>query len=202
MIVFVKGTLECVLNEVVIVDVNGIGYEIRVSKKVLSSISAIGEKIKIYTYMNVREDAINLFGFLTREELEVFKLLITVSGIGPKGALSILSELTLDELRFAILSDDAKTISKKSPGIGIKTANKLILELKDKFNIESDASCCIQDDTILLNRCKNNSELDDAIQALIVLGYSNGEALKAVSKIEIDDNMKSDEIIKKALRML
>ena len=95
----------------------------------------IGEEIKLHTYLNVREDAMQLFGFLTRDDLEIFRLLIGVSGIGPKGGLSILSKLSADDLRFAVLSGDAKAIS-SAPGIGKKTAEKVIIELKDKLNLE------------------------------------------------------------------
>ena len=135
MINYIKGTLTGVTENSIIVENGGIGYEIFVPLSVMDRIGQTGSGIKIYTYMYVREDLIQLFGFMDQDGLEVFKLLITVSGIGPKGALGILSVMDADSLRFAVLADDAKTIA-KAPGIGIKTAGKLILELKDKLKIK------------------------------------------------------------------
>ena len=128
MIGYIKGRLEEVMDGAIIVDNNGIGYEILVPASVIGSLPSKGNEVKIYTYMNVREDLLQLFGFMTRDDLEVFKMLITVSGIGPKGALGILGVMSADDIRFAVMSEDAKTIS-KAPGIGAKTARKLIIEL-------------------------------------------------------------------------
>ena len=132
MIKYLNGILQEVDVDNVVVEVNGIGYGINVPTTVIANIREIGSKIKIYTYLNVKEDEMTLFGFLTKDELDIFKKIISVSGIGPKGGLAILSTLSTDDLRFAVLSDDAKAIA-KSPGIGAKTASKLILELKDGF---------------------------------------------------------------------
>ena len=130
MISYIRGELAAVEEEKVIVDVNGVGYGICMPEQSMNILPQIGEEVKLHTYMNVREDAMQLFGFLTRDDLKVFKLVIGVSGIGPKGGLNILSQLSADGLRFAVLSNDVKAIS-ASPGIGKKTAEKLILELKD-----------------------------------------------------------------------
>ncbi len=138
MINYIKGTLVSITENSIIVENGGIGYEIFVSLSVMDRIGQTGSGIKIYTYMYVREDLIQLFGFMDQDGLEVFKLLITVSGIGPKGALGILSVMDTDSLRFAVLADDAKTIA-KAPGIGLKTAGKLILELKDKLKLKDIA---------------------------------------------------------------
>ena len=152
--------------------------------------------------MYVREDAINLFGFLSRDEVEIFKLLINVSGIGPKGALAILSAMTVDELRFAILSDDVKVI-KSAPGIGAKTAQRLIIELKDKLNLEDTLERAVNS-TEKKKAGSGNVMLarNDAVEALVALGYSNSEALRAVKLVDNADEKDSDMILKEALKKL
>ena len=129
MIAYVKGTVEDISEDNAVVDIGGIGVNVRISADTAARLPGIGEKVKLYTYTSVREDAMQLFGFLARNDLEIFKKCITVSGIGPKGALAILSVLDADSLRFAIMSGDVKAIT-KAPGIGTRTAERLILELK------------------------------------------------------------------------
>ena len=135
MIAFVKGILDSVSEDKIVVENQNIGFEILVPGSVVSELPQVGNTVKIYTYTYVREDALQLYGFLTKDSMDMFKLLITVNGIGPKAALGILTAMDTDALRLAILSDDAKTIA-KAPGIGPKTASKLILELKDKCHLE------------------------------------------------------------------
>ena len=130
MIAFVNGIVEDYSEEAVILDVNGIGYEIKISGDTAAALPSIGERMKLYTYTYVREDAFCLYGFLTKDDLEIFKKLITVSGIGPKGGLAVLSVMSADDLRFAIMSGDAKMIA-TAPGIGKKTAERVILYLRD-----------------------------------------------------------------------
>ena len=161
----------------------------------------MGNEVKLYTYLNVREDAMQLFGFLTRDDLEIFKLLIGVSGIGPKGGLSILSKLTADDLRFAIMSGDSKAIS-AAPGIGKKTAEKVIIELKDKLDIEqilnpsdSETKSAIEMDG------SANAVQSEAVQALVALGYGSTESLKAVNKVN-SENMTVEAVLKQALKNL
>lgn len=201
MIKYLNGILAEVDIDNIVVEVNGIGYGVNVPCTVINYVREIGSKIKIYTYMNVKEDEMSLYGFLTKDELDIFKRIISVSGIGPKGGLSILSTLSADDLRFAVLSDDAKAIA-KSPGIGIKTASKLILELKDKFDLQEafDKKSASQSVANMSNM--NNSEVNDAVEALVALGYSSTEALKAVRTIEINDSMDSGRIIKMALKVI
>lgn len=134
MIAFLKGTIEDITENSLVLDVNGIGYEVLVPGQLLDMLKGIGQELKVYTYMQVREDAVVLFGFLTRDDLAMFKMLIGVNGVGPKAGLGILSALGTEELRFAVLADDAKRIA-KAPGIGAKTAQKIILELKDKLDL-------------------------------------------------------------------
>lgn len=170
MISYIKGIITYKTNTFVVVECNGIGYKIFVSSATLSSLNE-NETIMIYTFMNVKEDDISLFGFLTQQEQTIFHQLLSVSGIGPKGALAFLSEMTPEEIIIAILSEDIKTLS-KAPGIGKKTAQRLILELKDKVKTEEITQQTSQKDT---------SEKWEAVEALTSLGYSRSEAVQAVN---------------------
>ena len=198
MIAFVKGVLEDCSGGSIIVDNNGIGYEILVSEHTVSQLPAIGSQIKLYTHFNVREDAMQLFGFLEKSDLQMFQLLITVNGIGPKGALGILSAMSANKLRFAIYAQDAKTIS-KAPGIGKKTAEKMILELKDKVNLQDTISLVEskQEETELLSNAKV-----ETIEALEALGYSRSESVKAIQKVPDAKHMNTEELLKASLKHL
>ena len=204
MIAFVNGILDEKRDLLAVIDVGGIGYNVNISAYTADRLPSKGDAVKLYTYMSVREDAMNLYGFLTRDELEFFKLLISVSGIGPKGGQAILSVMTPDDLRFAIISGDAKAIS-KAPGVGKKTAERLVLELKDK----------ISDDDILSGRAGGSGEnilpsgddmpQNEAVEALVSLGYGLSEASKAVRKVIADGGAASDDtesILKLALKEL
>lgn len=205
MIHFVKGELETVTENMVVVENNGIGFEIMVPLSVVSNLPQTGNEVKIYTYTYVREDALQLYGFLTRDELAMFKLLITVNGIGPKGALGILSVMDADALRFAILADDAKSIS-KAPGIGGKTASKLILELKDKMDFEEAVENVLGkgEAAAAAGNTPGDSGVaaNEAIQALVALGYTSTEAVKAVKRVELTEGMTVEEILKAGLKNL
>ena len=200
MIAFVKGELVSVTQTEIVVETQGIGYEILVPSSVIGQLPPVGNVVKIYTYMHVREDVLQLFGFLTPDELEMFKLVITVNGIGPKGALGIFSIMDADTLRFAILSDDAKSIA-KAPGIGGKTASKLILELKDKCNLEDLISSEPQAKAGMDTKTDSHV-MNDAIAALVALGYSSTEALNAVKKIEITEEMDVEDVLRAGLKNL
>lgn len=202
MIAYVKGIIAEITEENVILDVNGMGYNIRISASTAERLPGIGEEIKIHTYTLVREDAFLLYGFLTRDDLDIFKKCITVSGIGPKGALAILSVMDADTLRFAILSGDAKAIA-KAPGIGSKTAERLILELKNKVSLEETGI----GREMSLNGNPAASAADsavkrEAVEALTALGYGQTEALKAVNQVEQADTMDSGALLKAALKKL
>lgn len=199
MLVYVKGELVSLSEDGIVVENNGIGYEIKVPMSVMNELPQIGSSVKIYTYLYVREDAQKLYGFLTKDDLSVFKLLITVNGIGPKGALGILSAITPDDLRFAVLSEDVKAIS-KAPGIGTKTASKLILELKDKLKLEDAFEQRFEHQTQEENRNKSTEMTNEAVLALVSLGYSNTDALKAVRKVTITDKMSVEELLKLSLK--
>ena len=202
MISFLKGYIEEKGEKSIFLDVNGVGYEVYMPAGSASQLPSVGEEVKIHTYLQISENGIGLYGFLTKDELNVFKLLITVNGIGPKGAVGILSALTANELRLAVLVDDDKAIA-KAPGIGAKTAKKLILELKDKFHLE-DALEEIAEPVQTTGRGKN--EMGDAhaeaVQALVALGYSNSDALKAVRLADTGDNATTEDLLKSALKQL
>ena len=197
---YIKGELAEVNTDHIVVETGGIGYMVYVPAQSLEYLPSIGDDIKIYTYLYIREDAMILYGFLTKDDLEVFKLLITVSGIGPKGGLSILSTLSSDDLRFAILSGDSKAIS-KAPGIGSKTAQRVIIDLKDKMSLEEAFEKKIENTENSLKIPEgHNAVKNDAVLALNALGYSSTESLKAVSKVEITEGMDVEEVLKLALK--
>ena len=203
MISYIRGELIAIEEEKVIVEVNGVGFGIFMPAQSMNLLPTIGEEVKLHTYMNVREDAMQLFGFLTKDDLNVFKLVIGVSGIGPKGGLSILSELSPDELRFAVMSHDVKAIS-ASQGIGKKTAEKLIIELKDKLSIE-DVLQRVEDSearTSVSANHQDNQIQAEAIQALVALGYGNSEALRAVKKVDITEETSVEDVLKLALKYI
>ena len=198
MLAFVKGKLDTVTEDYIIVENQGNGYEILVPGSVIQAMPQVGNEVKIYTYLYVREDVLQLYGFLTKDQLDMFKLLITVNGIGPKGALGILTVMDVDALRLAILSDDAKSIA-KSPGIGAKTAGKLILELKDKCHLE-DILDSGGDRTSPFAETADSGARNDAIQALVALGYSASEAAAAVRKVKASEDMSVEDILKQSLK--
>ncbi|MCI9435666.1 MAG: Holliday junction branch migration protein RuvA [Lachnospiraceae bacterium] len=202
MIAYVKGTVEDIAEDNAVIDVGGIGYNVRISADTAARLPGIGENAKLYTYTSVREDAVQLYGFMSKNDLDIFRKCITVSGIGPKGALSILSVLDADSLRFAIMSGDAKSIT-KAPGIGARTAERLILELKDKIKI---------DDTLIEQEIQSGRAVSavkadtpqkqEAVEALVSLGYGNAEAVKAVNSIEGIEAMDSGAVLKAALKKM
>ena len=204
MISYIRGELCDIEEQKAIVDVNGVGYGIYMPQQALSLLPPMGQQVKIHTYLNIREDAMQLFGFLTKEDLNVFRLLIGVNGIGPKAGLNILSCLSPDELRFAVLSGDAKAIS-ATPGIGKKTAEKLILELKDKLNIEDMLEHAAHggdsEDLASGTDTASNTMQAEAVQALTALGYGSAESLRAVKKSSPECSSVED-IPKEALKFL
>lgn len=202
MISFVKGELNCIYDTGIVIENGGIGYDIKVPLSVMNELPCIGEEVKIYTYLYVREDILCLYGFLSKDDLEVFKLLITVNGIGPKGALGILSTISPDDLRYAVLADDSKTIA-KAPGIGAKTASKLILELKDKLSLTDVMEKSLSN--VSERKAEANTDLgakNEAIQALVALGYSSTEAAKAVRMVEMPPDIDAEGILKLALKKI
>ena len=202
MIQFIRGKLVSVEEDRAIVDLNGVGYGIFMSVQSLSLLPQTGSEVKIHTYLNVKEDAMQLFGFLTRDDLMIFRLLIGVNGIGPKGGQAILSVLSPDDLRFAVLAGDVKAIS-AAPGIGKKTAEKLILELRDKLKIE-DALEHKVSETVDSGRTGKGADhvQSEAVQALVALGYGSTEALRAVKQVPSDEGTDVESVLKAALKIL
>ena len=204
MISFIKGKLVHIYENVIIVENNGIGYEIFVPVSVIGNMPLVGSEVMIYTYMHVREDALQLFGFLDRDTLEIFKLLITVSGIGPKGAMGVLGTLSADDIRYAVMAEDAKTIA-KAPGIGAKTASKVVIELKDKLkmrDVAENISSEIDGQQSIFDDGGSKQAVSDAIEALVSLGYSATEATKAVRKADAGDDVTVEELLKLSLKYL
>lgn len=201
MIAYLKGIVAEVSQTRLVLDVNNVGYQIYISSREAAAMPGRGEEVKIYTYLNVKEDAMQLFGFLSEDDLEMYKLLLNVNGIGPKAALGILSVLTADELRFAVLSDDAKTIA-KAPGVGGKTAQKLILELKDKLSLEEAFQKKLEHTAAPLGKGGMSDAKAEAVQALTALGYSGSDALKAVRRSGADDDADTEQILKLALKQM
>jgi Holliday junction DNA helicase RuvA len=200
MISYVKGVLTEMFEDTIVLETGGIGYNIRVPNSVFSELPPVGETVKIYTYLHVKEDAMNLFGFTSRDDLYTFKLLLNVSGIGPKAALSILSAITPEDLRFAVLSEDVKAIS-AAPGVGAKTAKRLIIELKDKLQLEE-----VFEKSLAKQKKANDTDVllarNEAVEALVALGYGSTEALRAVRDVENAADMDSEKILKEALKKL
>lgn len=201
MISYIKGELTEIMEDAIVVENNGIGFNIRVPATVISEFSVTGEQVKVYTYLQIREDAHSLYGFLTRDDLEIFKMLINVNGIGPKGALAILSTISPDDLRFAVLSDDVKLIS-SAPGIGAKTAQKLIIELKDKIKLSDAFEQALAHQESNTGMSVDFSARNEAVEALVALGYGNAEALRAVKNIENIEEKDTETILKEALKKL
>lgn len=202
MISYIRGTLAEIEEDRILVDVGGIGYGIYMPGESITRLPAVGTEIKIHTYLNVREDAMQLFGFLTKDDLRVFRLVIGVSGIGPKGGLNILSCLSPDDLRFAVMAGDAKAIS-KAPGIGKKTAEKLIIELKDKLSIEDTLSRLGDSEEEPMVVSSGISEIQsEAVQALTALGYAASEAAKAVKLAAPSPQDSVEDVLKAALKQM
>ena len=197
MYAYIKGVLADVEEESVVVEAGGIGYRIYTTGQTFDYLPAVGEEVKLYTYLNVREDAMILYGFLTKDDLRVFKLLIGVNGIGPKGALAVLSVMTTDDLRFAVLGDDAKAIA-KAPGIGAKTAQRVILELKDKLSLE-EAFELKSEHVSRQNENGSSGVKNGAVCSEMPATFSS-EALKALNGIEITDDMDVETLLKAALK--
>lgn len=202
MLSYIIGEVAEISADTVVVENNGIGFNIKTSAMTIDSLPPVGDMVRIYTYLHVREDAMQIFGFLSKDELEVFKLLLNVNGIGPKGALGILSAISTDDLRFAVLSDDVNLI-KSCPGVGAKTAQKLIIELKDKLRLEdafemavnnNNKKNTVQDNTVIV--------MNEVVEALVSLGYSSKDAIAAVKKVENIQNKNSEQILKEALKGL
>ena len=197
MIYSLNGTLIYSDHQFAVIECGGVGYKFLASTKTLSALPQKGKQAFVYTYMNVKEDAVDLFGFTDTNELELFKLITSVNGVGPKIGIAILSDFTVDQLSLAIASGDAKTLTKAS-GVGLKIAQRIVLELKDKLasglTVQSDSGSASAADIA------DGSSPKDAIAALVQFGYSHSEAAATVSKCDLSKS--TEDIIKQALRLL
>ncbi len=200
MIAYITGIIEEVRPDSLIIDHGGMGYRVFVPASVADAVRK-GSEERIYTYFAVREDAMQLYGFLTQDDLDLFRLLLGVSGIGPKGALGILSVMNADDLRFAVLSDDAAGIA-RAPGIGKKTAQKVILELRDKLSLEDAFEKKAQHTEAAAQEAAGDAGRE-AVLALTALGYTNSEAYRAVrNAVQSDPDAGTEALIKAALKAL
>lgn len=205
MISYVKGPLGAVEEDRIVVEAGGLGLAIHVPLSVLDRLPAIGREVTVYTYFQVREDAMSLYGFLSRQDRDLFRQLIGVNGIGPKAGLGLLSALKPDDLRMAILTGDVKAIS-RAPGIGPKTAQRLILDLKDKMSVEealeSFSAGLAQEEGQMPGMAGAPEAAREAVQALVALGYTAAEAAKAVKRVEVTEAMTAEDVLKASLRFL
>ena len=197
MYAYIRGKLEYKYNDCVVIEANGVGYEIITSLSTIEKLGSIGEEVKVYTTLYVREDVMALYGFSTREELKMFELLRTVSGIGPKVAVSVLSSISPSNFALAVITDDIKTLTKVQ-GVGKKTAQRMILELKDKIKKEQLTSLAV-DQSEISDMDGKSSKRTEAVNALMVLGYTASEAEKAVLAAYSED-ADLELIIKDALK--
>lgn len=197
MITYLRGEVISVTDKRLVVEVGQVGFQVAISARDAANMPPAGEEVLVYTYMSVREDAISLYGFLSEDDLEIYKQLITVSGIGPKGGLGILSVMSADDLRMAVLADDSKTIA-KAPGIGPKTAKKLILELKDKISA-ADMLEHLQEKAGDSAAGAFEAAKEEAVQIMVALGFSRSEAVRAVRSAKLEETMDADQILTAAL---
>lgn len=200
---YIKGCLTEVWEDTIVVEAGNIGWNIHVPLSVLDALPRLGEEVQIYTSFQVREDAMTLYGFLTRQDRQMFKQLLGVNGVGPKAALGILSTLRPDDLRMAIVSEDVKAIA-KAPGIGPKTARRMILDLKDRIRMEDILPSGMASAAEPVSAAAGGMEGVDreAIEALTALGYSPTESAKAVRQVEITGDMTVEAVLKASLRHL
>ncbi len=197
MISYITGFLEYISDNSIVVECGGIGYSMMISGQFMNKLPAIHSEIKVFTYMYVREDEISLYGFYDKDELEVFKVLLGVNGVGPKAALSLLSALTVYELRLAVVSEDVKSITRAN-GIGAKGASRIILELKDKLRMEDMIDAAYED--AINGEADDNDIKANVIAALTALGYSGVEAGRAVVRVDGWQNMDEEQLLKASLK--
>lgn len=196
MIYSVRGKLTHIENNLAVVECAGVGYAVRTSAVTISRLLGMGEETTLYTYLHITENGIDLFGFSDQGELNCFKMLLGVTRVGPRAALSVLSSVTAEQFALAVASGDAKTLS-RAPGLGMKTAQRIILELKDKISKEQAAASISMPE---IPMAASSSNAGEAINALVVLGYTQSEAASVVTKL--DPELSVEDMIKKGLQKL
>ena len=203
MISFLSGIVEHVGENTAVIDVGGVGFEVFLPADALSRLPAAGDAVRLHTYFSVTQDAMRLYGFLSRDDLDIFKKLITVSGLGPKGAQAILSVMTPGELRFAIAAGDTRSIT-AAPGVGKKLAERIVLELRDKFKDESFESGLVTADDLTASKMSADDPGKEAVEALTALGYGAQDAMRAVraaaASLQTDDAADTETLLKAALK--
>lgn len=197
MFAYIKGSLEMKFKNYVVIDVGGLGYKIFMSENAINSVGEIGEIVKVFTYYKVREDDVSIYGFKTQEELRMFELLLSVSGVGAKSALVMLSCIEPSEFAIAVISNNVKLLT-QIPGIGTKSAQRIILELKDKLKAEQDSE---QIEESKAKSAKVNENVQEAISGLMVLGYSRKDIEKAFEHLAVE-TLTVEDLIKKGLILL
>lgn len=199
MYAYFNGQVTDITNEGIVLETNNIGYNIIMPYSDVSRL-LLGDKAKIYTYTCVREDALLLYGFLEKESLDFYKLLLTVTGVGPKAAIGILSGATVEDIKISIIAGDSKALS-KLPGIGAKTAARIILDLKDKIGTADILASGVKD-AMGKEAVSGNVVIKEAADVLSALGYSASEAMKAIKKLEVKETDKAEDVVSKALKLL
>ena len=197
MFAYIKGSLEMNFKNYVVIDVGGLGYKIFMAENAINSIGEIGEIVKVFTYYKVREDDVSIYGFITQEELRMFELLLSVSGVGAKSALVMLSCIEPSEFAIAVISNNVKLLT-QIPGIGTKSAQRIILELKDKLKAEQDSE---QIEESKAKSAKVNENVQEAFSGLMVLGYSRKDIEKAFEHLAVE-TLTVEDLIKKGLILL
>ena len=208
MLAYIKGKLEMKMTEYVVIDVGGLGYKVFMSEAGIEKLGNIGDTVKVHTYYRVREDDISIFGFNTLEELKMFELLLGVSGVGAKTALTMLTTCTPSEFALAVVTEDIKTLT-SIPGIGPKSAKRIVLELKDKIKKEQEVEAIKEEidkkqeiDNKKIDIKEVREKVNEAIAALQVLGYNRKSIEKAFEKIENKKELSTEDLIKKGLLLL
>ena len=205
MLAYIKGTLEMKMTGYIVIDVGGLGYKVFMSESGIEKLGNIGEQVKVHTYYRVREDDISIFGFNSLEELRMFELLISVSGIGAKTAVAMLDVCEPTEFALAVITEDVKTLT-QIPGIGAKSAQRIILELKDKIKKEQQIDTLTKavkgEKTKIQLALENDNKVSEAIAALQVLGYNKKEIEKSFEKILNKSDLSTEELIRKGLSTL
>lgn len=197
MIAFVSGIVEMKLNGYIVIDVGGVGYKVFMSEVAIEALGSLGDKVKVYTHQHVREDDISLYGFRTMEELNMFELLISVSGVGAKSALSILANIEPSAFALAVITNDTSKLV-KIPGVGAKTAARIVLELKDKLKNQNMVA---EKESAVKKVSMDKEEVDEAISALQVLGYTRRDIEKVFEQIDLS-NLTLEDMIKQGLKYL
>ena len=197
MFAYIKGSLEMKFKNYIVIDVGGLGYKVFMAENSINSIGEIGDNVKVFTYYRVREDDISIFGFKTQEELRMFELLLSVSGVGAKSALAMLSCIEPSDFAIAVISNNVKLLT-QIPGIGTKSAQRIILELKDKLKAEQNEEQIAE---TKIKSAKTNENVQEAISGLMVLGFSRKEIEKAFEHLTVE-TLSVEELIRKGLILL